>query len=128
VSFPFEVKLRLETRRRIRALQEERGEGPLTENDFRAVLAETDETTASEDALYAAYCAAIGVELVEVSPEEMGRIRRGIAKGEQVEREIAAEREREARAFAERERQEQTEADALWPAYKAALGPYGGYE
>jgi hypothetical protein len=66
--------------------------------------------------------------LVDVSAEEMARIRKGIAKGEQVEREIAAEREREARELAERERRENAEADKLWESYKTAIGPWAGYE
>jgi hypothetical protein len=119
VSFAFEVKLTAATRRRIRARASAE---PLSESELRALLAEAE--TADEDGLYAAYCAAVGIEqeLVEVPGEDMAAIREGLRKGEAVEREIAAEREQEARAFAEQERREIAEAEKLYPLYLATLG------
>lgn len=118
MSFSFEVVLSAETKRRIRARQNERGR--LSENDLRAVLDEAEHV--DEDAMYRAYCSTVGVELVEVPSEEMARIREGIAKADQVEREIAAERVQEARELAEREQRETEEVEVLYPLYLSTLG------
>lgn len=98
--------------------------GEPNENDPERSELEIDR----EDRLYVAYCAAVGDDVVELPPEELARIRARIAKGEQVAREIAAEREQEVRDLAAEERREIAEADRLWPAYQAAIGPTGGYE